>query len=249
MTLTAEQTSGLLTLLKGIPGVRAENLDEQVESARGYVQTARDTEAMGGSAFGSPRYAQSVEILRIAGVDANSITATVAAPRARGSRASPADAEADAIPLGVDAQGRTMSVAACRAAGADPFAYLSAPGAVLTADGKSVLQSLQMLPAARAAALRIDVQAIEKAAVKAGIAPNAALAAELEMRDQLARDLAIMNGVFGSGGGPATTVQNSAHNIAPTPAPASAPTSGPANPSQDLLARDKEIAARLGLAL
>jgi hypothetical protein len=217
--------------LKGIPGVRAETLDEQVESARGYVQTARDTEAMGGSAFGSPRYAQSVEILRIAGVDANSITAAVRAPasRAQGSRALPAEAKDNTL-MGISADGRKLTAAACAAEHVDPLAYLTTPGAVLTAEGRSVLRMLQGMPHAKAEALKIDVAAVEAAARRQGIEPAAGVAATVEMHEQLERDKRILAGL-------------------PDTAPAQNAPQSAQNPVDDLLEKDRANARRFGLSL
>jgi hypothetical protein len=126
-----------------------------------------------------------------------------------------------------------MSVAACRAAGADPLAYLTAPGAVLTAEGKAILRRLQATPNARAAALRIDLAAVNAYARRAGIPPAECLNAEIERLEQLARDLNIMAG------------------LPPEGAPAGGPAQSSAaeKPVDPLLEKDRATARRFGLDL
>ena len=169
------------------------------------------------------------------------------APRSRvDSRASTASvaaqAEEDLTLLGIAADGRQLTVGL--AATADPLAFLTAPGVVLTPAGKAILRRLQEAPTARAAALKLDIDGIKKWSEKNGQAFTVSLQAAIDCEEQKLRDLQIMNGVSGFGGGPAAPAQT--RNSSPAPAPAPAPV---ASTATDQLARDKELAARLGISL
>lgn len=149
-----------------------------------------------------------------------------------GYRASAAHA-GDDILLGMDAQGRPLTVDGCHAADVDPLVYLTTPGAVLNDAGRSILRHLRDMPTVKAKALGVDVAAVDKYARRAGIDPSQSLSAEIGMREQLARDRSITGSPFGG----------SPSNAAPTSSAA------PAATVEELYQRDKALAARLGITL
>lgn len=166
------------------------------------------------------------------------------APRSRASAAPTASAPSPGGPadvLGIDVGGAIMTVDSTPA-GVNPVDYLRS-AVTLTATGRAVVESLSALPQERAKALAVDTAVITAYAKKAGLDSAVCLAAEIGRIDQLQKDMAILSGSFGPGGGPAAPAQT---RILTSPAPSPAPAPA-ASTVADQLARDRKIMRDLGL--
>lgn len=197
MTLSAEKAQAVEKIFTD-RGIRHGNLEVEIEWAQHHAGWGRSAKALGAE-IAEDRYTLAEQILKAAGLDAVIAPDHTSAPRSRASAASVgAQGEGDDVLLGLDAQGHALTVDGCQADGVDPLAYLTAPGAVLSAVGKGVLRHLQEAPTARAAELKLDVEGIKEWCAKNGKDFDVSLRAAVECEEERLRLQAIMDtGIFG----------------------------------------------------